>query len=75
MFSQFIVLLSFSESLARDRINCSFLNDEPGMVRPTLNDMNPVALKYYPVIISLNKCTGSCNVLSPKYVFQRKQEI
>ena len=28
--------------------------------------MNPVKLKYYPFMISLNKCTGSCNVLSPK---------
>ena len=36
------------------------------MVRPTLIDMNPNELKYYPFIISLNKCTGSCNVLSPK---------
>ena len=25
--------------------------------------MNPVELKYYPFVISLNKCTGSCNVL------------
>ena len=36
------------------------------MVRPTLIDMNPVELKYYPFMISLNKCTGSCNVLSQK---------
>ena len=28
-------------------------------------DLNPVELKYYPFMISLNKCTGSCNVLSP----------
>ena len=28
--------------------------------------MNPVELKYYPFMISLNKCTGSCNVLSLK---------
>ena len=32
--------------------------------------MNPSELKYYPFMISLNvhlfKCTGSCNVLSPK---------
>ena len=28
--------------------------------------MNPVELKYYPFMISLNKCTGSCNFLSPK---------
>ena len=36
------------------------------MVRPTLIYMNPVELKYYPFMISLNKCAGSCNALSPK---------
>ena len=63
MFSLFNVLLSFSSSLAT---KCLFLNDEPCMVRPTLIDLNPVELKYYPFMISLNKCTESCNVLSPK---------
>ena len=66
MFSLFVVLLSFSESLARDRTKCLFLNDEPCMAIPTLIDMNPFGLKYYPFMISLNKCTGSCNILSPK---------
>ena len=69
--SLIIVLLSFTECLAReakvsDRIKCLFLNDEPCMVRPTLIDMNLVELKYYPFMISLNKCTGSCNVFSPQ---------
>ena len=59
----FIVLLNFSESLAT---NCLFLNDEPSMVRPTPTDLNTVELKYYPFMISLDKCTGSYNVLSPK---------
>ena len=63
MVSLFIVFLSFSSSLAT---KCLFLNDEPCMVRPTLINMNPIELKYYPFMISLNKCTGSCNVLSPK---------
>ena len=36
------------------------------MVRPTITDMNSVKLKYYPFMISLNKCSGSCNILSPK---------
>ena len=58
-----IVLLSFSESLAS---KCLFLNDERCMVRPTLINMNPVELKYYPFMISLNKCTESFSVLSPK---------
>ena len=36
------------------------------MVRLTVVDLNPVALKYYPFRISLDKCTGGCNVLFPK---------
>ena len=36
------------------------------MIRPTPIDINPVELKYYPFMIGLNKCSGSCNVLSPK---------
>ena len=36
------------------------------MFRPTLIDINPVELKYYPFMVSLNKFTGSCIVLSPK---------
>ena len=59
----FIVLLSFSGSLAT---KCLFLNDEPCMVRLTLIDMNPVELKYFPLMIGLKKCTGSCSVLSQK---------
>ena len=43
-----------------------FLNDKPCIVRPTIIDMNPVEFKYYPFMISLNKCTGSCNILSSK---------
>ena len=66
MFSLFIVLIRFSESLACDQVKCLFLNDEPCMVRSTLIDMNPVELKYYPCMIGLNKCTGNFNVLSPK---------
>ena len=65
----FIVLLSFGSSLACDKTKCMFLNDEPCMVRPSLIDLNPVELKYYPFIISLDKCSGSCNVLSPKICF------
>ena len=66
MFNLFIVLLSFSGSLARDRIKCLFLNDDPCTIRPNDVDMNPVELQYYSFMVSLNKCTVSCNVLSPK---------
>ena len=69
MFSLLFVLLSFSSSLATKYL---FLNDELCMVRPTLVDLNSVELKHYPFIISLNKCTGSCNVLSPKICVPKK---
>ena len=58
----FIVLLTFISSLAT---KCMSLNDDPFMFIPSLIDLNPVELKYYPFIISLDKCNGSCNVLSP----------
>ena len=43
-----------SSSLARvaELTKCLFLNGEPCMVRPTIIDMNPVELKYYPFMIS-----------------------
>ena len=73
MFSMFIVLFSFSNSLV---IKCLFLNDEPCMVRPTLIDMNPNEIKYYSFMISFNKCVGSCSVLSPKiYVPKETKEL
>ena len=36
------------------------------MVKPAFTDLNPIELKYYPFMISLDKCNGSCNVLYPK---------
>ena len=30
------------------------------MVRPTFIDINPVELKYYPFVVSLNKCPQIC---------------
>ena len=66
----FIVLLSFSESLAT---KCVPLNDKPCMIRPTLKDLNPVELKCYPFMISLDKCSGSCDDLSPKICFEKNK--
>ena len=68
----FILLVSFSTSLARSQTKCLFLNDEPCMVKPTLIEMNLVEPKNDPIIISLNKCTGNCNVLSSKICVQKQ---
>ena len=65
MIFGFMVLFS---SLAREAklTKCLFLNEEPCMIRPTIIVMNTVELKHYQFMISLDKSTGSCNVLSPK---------
>ena len=68
----FIVLLSFSSSLAT---KCVSLNDEPCVLRPTLIHLSPVEVKYYPFMINSYKSNGSCNVLSPKiYVSKNKNK-
>ena len=36
------------------------------MATPTLIDLNLVELKYYLFMINLDKCNGSCNILSPQ---------
>ena len=33
------------------------------MIRPTLIDLNPAELNYYPFMISLGKCNWSCNAV------------
>ena len=68
----FIVFLSFSSSLTFSQTKFLSLNDELCMVIPTLVDLNPVEVKFYAFIISLDKCTGSCNVLSPKNMCSKR---
>ena len=57
----FLVLLSFCSSLAT---KCVSLNKEPCIARPNLIVLNPVELKYNALMISLDECTGNCNVFS-----------
>ena len=43
----------------------------------TLIDLNPNTLNYYPFMISLDKCNGTCNAVNAylqKYVFRIKQK-
>ena len=66
----FFGLLSFSESLARminasSPTSCISLNNHPCTARPTLidlirNEYNQ-GLRYYPFMVNLNRCNGSCN--------------
>ena len=54
----FIELLSFNGPLAT---KCMSVNNDPCMTRPTLIDLNHVKFNYFPFMISLDKCNGSCN--------------
>ena len=73
----FILFLSFSSSFAcvakvSDWPKCQSLNDEPCKVKPTLIDWNPIELKYYPWLVSINVL----QVVMPDHqrqVFQKKQ--
>ena len=75
----FIVLLSFSSSFTHianisDRTKCLSLNEESCIVRPTLIDLNPFEHKNYPFMISLDKCSESCYVLSPKICVPKEKQ-
>ena len=66
----FIALLNFSRSFAT---KCVSLDNEPYVIRPTLININPIQLKYYPFMISMHKYNESCNVvndLSTKICFK-----
>ena len=54
----FIAVLNFGGPLATKYVS---LNKEPCMIRPTLIDLNPSELKYYQLMVSLDKCSWSFN--------------
>ena len=62
------MFLSFSGSLARvvsvtDHTQCKSLNNKPYLARPTFIDLDSNKIHYYPFIVSLDRCNGSCNAL------------
>ena len=58
---------------------CMPLNNKLCINRPTLIDLNPLNFNYYPFMISLDKCNGSCNNvvdgLSPKAYVSLKRKV
>ena len=43
------------------------MKNQPCLDRPTITDLNPDELHYYPLIISLNRCDGSCNTVEDPF--------
>ena len=59
------------------QLNVLSLNNEQCETRTALIDLNPVELNYYQFMISLDKCNGSCSILTvylAKFVSQNKIE-
>ena len=53
-------------------------NKEPSLTRPTLIDLHPVKFNHYPLMISHDKCNGSCNAADlqmPVFLMKQKMEI
>ena len=48
-------------------IKCVSMNNQPCLVRPTLIDLNPDKHHYYPFIVSMSRCDGSCNTLEDPF--------
>ena len=53
--------MCFGGSLAT---TCMSLRNEPCVARSTLIDLNLIDLNYYPFIVILDKCNGSCNAIN-----------
>ena len=56
----FVTLFSISGSLATKYVS---LNNKLCMISPAFINLNPIELNYYPFMIMLDKCNGSCNVV------------
>ena len=56
----FITLLCFGESLAA---KCVSLSNPPCYVKLILIDVNFNEPLSYPSVVSMNKCSGSCNTI------------
>ena len=60
----FIRLLSFSGSLA---MKCVSMSNELCQARLMLVDINSYEHLYYPLTVSVNKCSESCNTIDDPY--------
>ena len=61
-----VMVLYFDESFTDAKavtgtIKCISINNQQCMVRPMLIDLDLDELHYYPFIISMSRCDGSCN--------------
>ena len=68
----FIVIMSYGGSLdcvakVSDSTKCMSLNNELFLAIPTLINLNPNKLHYYPFMVNANRLNGSCNTFDDPY--------
>ena len=59
----FTAIISFGRPLISQYIKCVSLNNQPCMTIPTITDLNPNELHYYPFTVSLGRFNGIFNIL------------
>lgn len=59
----FVAILSFRNPLATQNIKCISLDTQICVATPTLIDLNPDELGYYPFMANLDRCGWSFNAL------------
>ena len=59
-YSRIAVVLDLGRSLFT---KCVSLDNQPCTARPTLIDLNPNELHYYPFMVSLDRCDGNVNTV------------
>ena len=59
----FIVLLASIVNTS-NHTKCVYLSNQKSEIQPTLINLHPQELHYYPFAVKLDKCVGSCNTLN-----------
>ena len=48
-------------------LKCMLMNNQKSMSRPEIMDLNPNEPVFFPYLIKINKCSGSCNTINDPY--------
>lgn len=74
---EFVTILSFGRAWTAQNKKCTSLHSQPSIARPVIIDLNQDELCYYPFMVRVDRCGGSCNTHDDQeeYVFQMKQKI
>ena len=70
LIKKILIVLLTSAANASNHTNCVMLSNQKCMIQPTLINLHPneytmnTKFHYYPFVVQLNRCVGSCNILN-----------